>query len=63
MLIQKDKVKGNIASNYRPITYLSLVWKVLTGILADEIYDYLETKMLLSEEQCKGQVIYCLLTK
>ena len=63
MLIQKDKVKGNIASNYRPITYLSLLWKVLTGILADEIYDYLETKMLLPEEQCKGQVIYYLLTK
>ena len=43
--------------------------KLLTGILADEIYDYLEKKMLLPEEQkgvdekVRGQVIYCLLTK
>ena len=27
------------------------MWKLLTGILADEIYDYLEKKMLLPEEQ------------
>ena len=33
VLIQKDKVKGNIASNYRPITCLHLVWKLLTVIL------------------------------
>ena len=53
-LIQKDKAKGNIASNYRPITCLTLVWKLLTGILTDEIYDYLE-EMLLPEKQkgCK----------
>ena len=67
--IQNDKAKGNIASNYRSITCLPLVWKLLTGILADEIYDYLEKKMLLPEEQkgvdekVRGQVIYCLLTK
>ena len=60
VLIQKDKAKGKISSNYRPITCLPLVQKLLTGILADEIYDYLETKMLLSEQQkgcrrkCKG---------
>ena len=27
------------------------MWKLLTSILADEIYDYLENKMLLPEEQ------------
>ena len=60
VLIQNDKAKGNIASNYQPITCLSLVCKLLTGISADEIYDYLEEKMLLIEEQkgcrrkCKG---------
>ena len=37
----------NIASNYRPVICLPL----LTSILADEIYDYLEKKMLLPEEQ------------
>ena len=64
VLIQKDKAKGNIASNYRPVTCLPLVCKLLTGILADEIYDHLGQKMLLLEEK-KGcrQVIYCLLTK
>ena len=51
VLIQKHKAKGNIASNYQPITCLPLVWKLLTGILAGEIYDYLEKKMLLPKKQ------------
>ena len=51
VLIRKNKAKRNIASNYRPITCLPLVSKLLTGILADEIYDYLEKKMLLPEEK------------
>ena len=51
VLIQKDKTKGNIASNYRPITCLPLVRKLLTGTLADEIYDYLEKKTLFPEKQ------------
>ena len=60
VLAQKDKAKENIASNYPPITCLPLVWKLLTSILADEIYDYLEKNMLLPEDQkrcrrkCKG---------
>ena len=28
-LLQKDKSKDNIASNYRPITCLPLMWKLL----------------------------------
>ena len=51
VLIQKNKTKEGIASNYRPITCLPLVRKLLTGMLADEIYDYLERRMLLPEEQ------------
>ena len=31
--------------------HVTLSWKLLAGILADEIYDYLEKKMLLPEEQ------------
>ena len=60
MLIQKDKVKGNIGSNYRPVTCVPLVWKLLRGIVADVIYDYLEKKILLPEEpngcrrKCEG---------
>ena len=69
VVIQKDKAKGNTASNYRPITCLTLVWKLLTCILANEIYGYLEKKMLLPEnrrgvdESVRGHVICCLLTK
>lgn len=59
VLTQKFKAEGNIANNYRPITCLPLVCKLLTGILADEIYDYLERKMLPKEQKgcrwnCKG---------
>ena len=51
VLIQKDKNRGTAASNYRPITCLPLTWKLLTGIIADEIYEYLDSKMMLPEEQ------------
>ena len=50
-LLQKDKSKGNIASNYRPITFLPLIWKLLTGVIADQIYGHLDQQNLLSEEQ------------
>ena len=36
-LIQKDKGKGNLTSDYRPITCLSLLWKLLIGVIADQI--------------------------
>ena len=48
---QKDKSKGNVASNYRPITYLPLMWKLLTGVIADQIYTHLDPEKLLLEEQ------------
>ena len=35
--LQKDKSTGNVASNYRPITCLPLVWKLLTDVIADQI--------------------------
>ena len=50
-LILKDKSKGNIVSNYRPITCLPLMWKLLTGIIAEEIYQHLQEKHLLPDEQ------------
>ena len=50
-LLQKDKSKGNVASNYRPITCLSLIWKLLTGAIADQIYTHFDQEKLLSEEQ------------
>jgi len=51
VLIQKDKSKGRDASNYRPITCLPLCWKLLTALLSDEIYLFLEENQCLPEEQ------------
>ena len=31
-LLQKDKSKGNISSNYRAIMCLPLMWKLLSGV-------------------------------
>ena len=50
-LLQKDKSRGNVASNYRLITCLLLMWKVLAGVIADQIYAHLDQEKLLSEEQ------------
>ena len=36
-LLQKDKRKGNITSNYRPITCLPLMWKFLSDVIAYQI--------------------------
>ena len=55
VLSQKEPRKGNTADNYRPITCLSLMWKLLTGVIAEEMYNYLECGKILPEEQkgCK----------
>ena len=50
-LLQKDKIKGNVASNYRPITCSPLMWKLLTGVIPDQIYAHLHQEKLLPEEQ------------
>ena len=50
-LLQKDKSKGNIARNYRPISCLPLMWKLLTGAIADQMYADLDPEKLLPEEQ------------
>ena len=50
-LLQKDKSKDNVASNYRPITCLPLMWKLLTGVIADRICAHLDQEKLLPEEQ------------
>ena len=47
----KDTNKGTVASNFRPITCLPLMWKLLTGMIADSLYNYLEDGSLLPHEQ------------
>ena len=39
---QKDQAKGNAVDNYRPISFLPLMWKLMNGILAENIYSHLE---------------------
>ena len=51
VLIMKDPEKGTSLGNYRPITYLPVIWKMLTGIISEEIYLYLDREDLLPEEQ------------
>ena len=69
VFIQKDQDKGTVPSNYRPITCLPIVWKLLASLIADDIYHHLETKSLLPEEQkgcrkrTREQGMYCLLTR
>ena len=49
--LQKDKSKGYVASDYSPITCLPLMWKLLTGVIADQICASLDQEKLLPEEQ------------
>ena len=51
VLLLKDKSKGIEVSHYRPKTCLPLMWKLITGIVADKIYNILEENDLLPEQQ------------
>ena len=51
VLIMKDKEKGRDVKNFRPITCLPLMWKLLTGVLSEEMYNHLEENELLPDEQ------------
>ena len=56
-LIQKDPNKGTSPNNYRPITCLPMMWKILTAQIREEIYYSLKSCGLFPEEQkgcCKG---------
>ena len=46
--------KGNAADNCWPIA-LPLMWTILTGVIAEEMYNYLQREKILPEEQkeCK----------
>jgi len=49
VLCQKDPAKGSEVGNYRPITCLPIMWKLFTGMIAEEMYTYLERGSLLPE--------------
>ena len=51
VLCQKDPAKGNSVENFRPITCLPLMWKLLKGIMSEDMYCFMENENLLPEEQ------------
>ena len=51
ILIQKDKEKGKAGSNYRPVACLPLVCKLSADITGKEVYEFLDTNLLLPQEQ------------
>ena len=69
VLMQKDKSKGNIATNYRPITCLPTMWKLLTGIISERLYTYLEETNTIFNQQkgckkkCRGTKDQFLISK
>ena len=46
VLCQKDLRKGNTVANYHPLTCLLLLRKLLTGVIAEEMHDYVEQEKL-----------------
>ena len=51
VLCQKDSAMGRAVDNFRPISCLPLMWKLLTGMIADEMYGFLEREKILPDEQ------------
>ena len=51
VLMQKDPAKGNQARNYLPKACLPMMWKLLTGIMGEKLYQHLERNGLLVDEQ------------
>ena len=51
VLCKKDPVKGNSVEKFRPIPCLPLMWKLLTCIISEDMYCFMENENLLPEEQ------------
>ena len=51
----KDPKKSNSAENYQPLMCLSLIWKLSTVMITDELYNYVKEKQLILDGQkgCK----------
>ena len=50
-LIQKDPSKGTAPNNYRPITCLPMMWKILTAQIREKIYYSLTSRGLFPDDQ------------
>ena len=47
----KDPEKGNAADNFRSISCLPLMWKLMIGIIAKSMYTFMDTENIRPEEQ------------
>ena len=58
ILCQKDPGRENAVDNYRPITFLPLMWKLLTGMISNALYDFMESsgKLLIEQKGCRRNV-------
>ena len=65
-ITQKDPRKGTIPSNYKPIMFLPIIWKILTALIKEEIYYLRDCRGLFlknkkhAEREQKEQLIYCI---
>ena len=56
----KDPAEGNAADNFRPISCLPLLRELMTGIISESMYGFLDSNGILPSEQkgCKRPVTY-----
>ena len=50
-LIQEEPSKGTAPNNYRPITCLPMMWKILTAQIKKDIHNSLTSRGLFPDEQ------------
>ena len=51
VMSQKDLAKGSAVDKYRPASCLPLMWKLMTGMLAEKMYSHSERENVLTSEQ------------
>ncbi|CAB4013007.1 reverse transcriptase [Paramuricea clavata] len=51
VLCLKDPSRGNTVDNFRPISCLRLMWKLMTGLTAEGMYTFVEMNDVLPNEQ------------
>ena len=51
VLCQEDPAKGNVVDSYIPKSCLLLIWKLMTGMLAEKVHSFSERENVLPSEQ------------
>ena len=51
VLCKKGPAKGSVVDDYRPIFCVPLMWKLMTGMLAEKMYSHLERENVPPSEQ------------